>query len=114
NREILQTALDHVRQGIAVFDKELALICCNQHFGELLELPAELTQGGVGLEEILRFSAEREGDRRALSGEALRQRYASYLSGEPFLERFAARGLVIEVRANRMPDGGLVVTFTDM
>src|ERR1700756_5895793 len=33
---------------------------------------------------------------------------------EPFLERFADRGLVIEVRANRMPDGGLVTTFTDI
>ena len=30
NREILQTALDHVRQGIAVFDKDLQLICWNR------------------------------------------------------------------------------------
>jgi len=27
NREILQTALNHVRQGIAVFDPDLQLIC---------------------------------------------------------------------------------------
>ena len=33
---------------------------------------------------------------------------------EPFLERFAERGLVIEVRADRMPDSGLVTTFTDI
>src|SRR6516162_9057562 len=33
NREILQTALDHVRQGIAVFDKELHLVCWNRQFG---------------------------------------------------------------------------------
>jgi signal transduction histidine kinase len=30
------------------------------------------------------------------------------------LQRFAERGLVVEVRANRMPDGGLVTTFTDI
>ncbi len=36
NREILQTALDHVRQGIAVFDKDLQLVCWNRHFGEML------------------------------------------------------------------------------
>jgi signal transduction histidine kinase/CheY-like chemotaxis protein len=37
-----------------------------------------------------------------------------YVSGnEPFLERFA-EGMVIEVRANRMPDGGVVTTFTDI
>src|SRR5262249_38707159 len=32
NREILQTALDHVRQGIAVFNKNLQLVCWNRQF----------------------------------------------------------------------------------
>jgi PAS domain-containing protein len=36
NREILQTALNHVRQGIAVFDADLQLICSNRQFGEIL------------------------------------------------------------------------------
>ncbi len=37
-----------------------------------------------------------------------------YISGsEPFLERFA-EGVVIEVRSNRMPDGGIATTFTDI
>ncbi len=40
------------------------------------------------------------------------ERYAS--GSEPFLERFAEPGLSIEVRANRMPDGGIVTTFTDI
>ena len=42
NREILQMALDHVRQGIAVFDKDLQLICWNRQFGEILDLPPSL------------------------------------------------------------------------
>ena len=43
------------------------------------------------------------------------QRVAKYTSeAEPFLERISERGLVIEVRADRMPDGGLVTTFTDI
>ena len=46
NREILQTALDHVRQGIAVFDKELQLICWNRQFGEILDLPPSLIRVG--------------------------------------------------------------------
>lgn len=114
NREILQTALDHVRQGIAVFDKDLRLACWNRHFGEILDLPAEMTQAGISLEEVLGFSAEQHADGQSSPEDALRERYARYLSGEPFLERFAARGLVIEVRANRMPDGGMVITFSDM
>jgi Na+/proline symporter/CheY-like chemotaxis protein len=115
NREILQTALDHVRQGIAVFDKDLQLICWNRQFGDILDLPPGVTRAGIGLDEILRFNARRgEVAAEQIEGFVARQigRYAS--GGEPFLERFAGRGLVIEVRANRMPDGGIVTTFTDI
>ena len=58
NREILQTALDHVRQGIAVYDKDMRLVCWNRQFGEILDLPPELTRTGVTLEEIVRHNAE--------------------------------------------------------
>ena len=114
NREILQTALDHVRQGIAVFDKDTHLACWNRQFGDVLDLPHELVRIGIGLDEILRVNAEKgafgPGDVEALVAE----RIAGYVGGEPFLERFADRGLVIEVRANRMPGGGIVMTFTDI
>ncbi|MFZ1920755.1 MAG: NahK/ErcS family hybrid sensor histidine kinase/response regulator [Xanthobacteraceae bacterium] len=115
NREILQTALDHVRQGIAVFDKELTLVCWNRQFGEIFDLPHELTRVGIALNDILRHLAER-GERSAKDiDEFVAERIAGYTSdAEPFLERFADRGLVIEVRGNRMPDGGLVTTFTDI
>ena len=111
NREILQTALDHVRQGIAVFDKELHLVCWNRQFGELLHLPAQLTRVGTALHEILWPSADSTDDE---SG-STRERLARYVaSSEPFRERFADRDLVIEVRSNPMPDGGIVTTFTDI
>ncbi len=115
NREVLQTALDHVRQGIAVFDKELTLVCWNRQFGEIFDLPHGLTRVGIALDEILRHIAPHaEPDCRDVDG-FIAERIARYSSeAEPFLERFAGRGLVIEVRANRMPDGGLVTTFTDI
>ncbi len=115
NREILQTALDHVRQGIAVFDKDLHLICWNRQFGEILALPPQLTRVGTGLHEILRLG----GEQANVSGQAadilVREQLARYIANsEPFLERFAERDLVIEVRSNPMPDGGIVTTFTDI
>jgi len=115
NREILQTALDHVSQGIAVFDKDLNLLCWNSQFGEIFDLPHDLTRVGIALAEILRYiAAHGETEPRPLDA-AVADRLAKYTAAEePFLERFAARGLVIEVRANRMPDGGLVTTFTDI
>src|SRR3984893_1086177 len=122
NREILQTALDHVRQGIAVFDKELHLVCWNRQFGELFDLPHGLTRVGTPLDEILRHIAQNGGrDGRGVTAGGkyfdaqIAERVRKYRSeAEPFLERFADRGLVIEVRADRMPGGGLVTTFTDI
>ena len=115
NREILQTALDHVRQGIAVFDKDLHLVCWNRQFGEILALPPQLTRVGTGLDHILRFNAERSTSDNDAVDVLVRERLARYVeSSEPFLERFAERDLVMEVRANPMPDGGIVTTFTDI
>src|SRR5262249_27693395 len=109
NREILQTALDHVRQGIAVFNKDLQLTCWNRQFGEMLELPAQFTRIGTPLEEILRHNAG-----TALDAETTDALVRERVARQPFLERAAERDLVIEVRANRLPDGGIVTTFTDI
>ena len=114
NREILQTALDHVRQGIAVFDKDLQLICWNRQFGEILDLPPSLVRAGVGLADILQFNGHRGPRAGDHTEEFVSAQIERYVSGnEPFFERFA-EGMVIEVRANRMPDGGVVTTFTDI
>jgi len=114
NREILQTALDHVRQGIAVFDKSMHLVCWNRQFGEVLGLPHELVRIGIGLDEILRYNAEKGAYGPGEVEPLVEERIAGYAAGEPFLERFPDRGLVVEVRANRMPGSGIVTTFTDI
>jgi signal transduction histidine kinase len=115
NREILQTALDHVRQGIAVFDKDMQLVCWNRQFGEVLDLPHDVARIGTGLADILRFNAEKgafgPGEVEELIGERL-LRYVD--TAEPFLDRFPDRDMVIEIRANRMPGGGIVTTLTDI
>ena len=115
NREILQTALNHVRQGIAVFDADLQLICSNAQFGEILALPPHLVQLGIPLQEILEFmgavSPSGLGDPDTL----LQRRLDAYTTeGEPYLERLPDRHMVIEVRSNRMPGGGFVITFSDV
>jgi Na+/proline symporter/signal transduction histidine kinase/ActR/RegA family two-component response regulator len=115
NREILQTALDHVRQGIAVFDKDMHLLCWNRQFGEVLDLPSELVRIGTGLDDILRYKAAGGSFGPGAPDDLLGQRLSRWVdTKEPFLERFPDRGLVVEVRANRMPDGGIVTTFTDI
>src|SRR4029453_1388994 len=94
NREILQAALDHVRQGIAVFDKELHLVCWNRQFGEILALPPQLTRVGTGLDHILRFHAEQSTSDKNTADALVRERLARYVPrSEPVLETFFCRGL---------------------
>src|SRR6185437_13987311 len=115
NREILQTALNHVRQGIAVFDPDLQLICSNRQFGEILGLPPHLVQIGIPLTEILEFMGDIDPPGFGGSEALLEKRLMAYTTeGEPYLERLPDRHMVIEVRANRMPGGGLVTTFSDV
>jgi Na+/proline symporter/signal transduction histidine kinase len=115
NREILQTALDHVRQGIAVYDKDLRLVCWNRQYGEILDLPPDLTRIGVHLEEIVRYNAEQGALGPGPIEPLVHARLEHYATdSEPFLKRFIDRSLVVEVRTNRMPDGGIVATATDI
>jgi signal transduction histidine kinase len=103
-----------VRQGIAVFDKSMHLVCWNRQFGDVLGLPRELVRIGIGLDELLRFNADKGAFGAGPVEALIEERLAGYVGGAPFLERFPDRGLVIEVRANRMPGGGIVTTFTDI
>lgn len=115
NREVLQTALDHVHQGIAVFDKQMQLVTWNRYFGEMLELPPDLVRVGVRLDEILYRLAERGDFGTGTIDAILQDRLERYARGiEIFQERMPKRGVVIEVRPNRMPDGGIVATYTDI
>lgn len=115
NREILQTALNHVRQGIAVFNPELQLICSNRQFGEILALPPHIVQIGIPLQEILEFLDVCNPPAFGTNETLTQKRLAAYTTvGEPYLERLPDRHVVIEVRANRMPDGELVITFSDV
>ncbi len=116
NREVLQTALNHVRQGIAVFDVDLQLICSNRQFGEILGLPPDLIQIGIPLREILEFMATVNPSNFGDNDSLMEMRLAAYTTegGEPYLERLPDRHMVIEVRTNRMPGGGLVITFSDV
>lgn len=115
NREILQTALNHVRQGIAVFDPDLQLICSNHQFGEILGLPSHIIQIGIPLREILEFLGASNSSSVADYETFTQLRLEAWTTeGEPYLERLPNRHMVIEVRANRMPDRGLVLTFSDV
>lgn len=115
NRDLLQTALDQVRQGISVFDRDLNLICWNRQFRDLLGLPADFGQVGTSLHTILRHNAERGAFGKGSPSAQVAQRIERLVVDmSTFTETLHPSGLVLEVRTNPMPDGGIVTTYTDI
>lgn len=115
NRDLLQTALNQVRQGIGVFDRDLRLICWNRQFRDLLGLPAEYGQVGTTLDAILRFNTQRgeygPGPVESIVADRIEK---LVVVQETFQERLESSGAVFEVRISPMPDGGIVTTYTDI
>ena len=115
NRDLLQHALDFARQGITVFDRDLRLICWNREFRDIFEIPPDRIRTGMGLEEVVRFNAERGiyGERPIDSHVATRIELLGN-EADPVRLRLYHSGDTIEVRSARMPDGGIVTTYTDV
>ncbi|HZT49473.1 MAG TPA: PAS domain-containing hybrid sensor histidine kinase/response regulator [Hyphomicrobiaceae bacterium] len=115
NRDLLQSALDQVRHGLSVFDKDMRLICWNRQFRELLDLPSDLGRVGAPLDRILRVCAERgdfgPGDVDRLVADRL-DRLA--VKQEAFQEYFDGGRRILEIRTSPMPQGGIVTTYSDI
>ncbi len=115
NRDLLQSALDQVRHGLGVFDKNMRLICWNRQYRELLDLPAELGRVGIPLEEILRRCAERGDFGPGPIDTQISDRLMKLVvRRETFLEHLAPSGRILEIRTSPMPQGGIVTTYLDI
>ncbi|MEM7429993.1 MAG: NahK/ErcS family hybrid sensor histidine kinase/response regulator, partial [Pseudomonadota bacterium] len=115
NRELLQSAIDHVRQGIAVFDKDLNLTCWNNQFRQLLSLPADLGRVGVPLAEIVRTISENTGTPDGELNLEVDDRIEKLIVNlRPYQEYIAQTGTHLDVKSDRLPDGGVVITYTDI
>jgi len=108
-------ALNHLDQGITVFDHKLRLVAWNRRWYELLDFPKELAVANQHIEALFQFNAERgeygEGDIE----KQVAERVALAGIFEPHVfERIRPDGTIIEVRGNPMDNGGFVTTYTDV
>ncbi len=115
NRGLVQSALDQVGQGIAIFDKDMQLIFWNRQYGEMLDLPLDLRRVGVPLDRILTTLGERgafgQGDIETSVADRF---YKLAVSRETFQERLDGGTRILEVRTSQMPQGGIVATYSDV
>jgi Na+/proline symporter/signal transduction histidine kinase len=115
NRDLLQTVLDRVDQGVAAFDRELRLVCWNRLFRQHLDLPVEFGQVGLSLSEIMRRLSFAglfgPGDHEA-QAEHRMQDFAAGIGSARVKHPGTGRILTLEPR--RSDDGGLAFVVTDV
>jgi Na+/proline symporter/signal transduction histidine kinase len=115
NRELLESTLDNMSQGVAVVDRNLQLVGWNRRYLELMDYPEGFVHLGQPVEELIRYNAERgllgEGD----SGSEVSKRLEHLRSGNPYrYERDWLGEKVVEIQGNPMPGGGYVTTYSDI
>ncbi|MBM7038234.1 hybrid sensor histidine kinase/response regulator [Vibrio ulleungensis] len=115
SRGLLQGAIEHIGQGIAVVDKQLRLVAWNQRYLELFDFPAGLIRVGRPIADVIRHNAQ-----QGLCGPGdpevhVRKRVYHLEQGTRHTSsRIRPDGRVIEVQGNPMPGGGFVMSFTDI
>ncbi len=114
NRNLLQSTLESVPQGICAFDADFNITAWNGRFIELLDLPPDLVRVGLSLSDLIAFNVGR--------GEYAASEFAALLVNRdvsnqtwPYVsERTRPDGTVLEIVYDRIAEGGYVSTYTDV
>jgi signal transduction histidine kinase/uncharacterized protein (UPF0335 family) len=112
---MLEATMEHMDQGISMFDGDLKLTAFNHRFIDLLEFPSDLVHEGTSLAEFFRYNAERgeygpgDPDEQVAERIALARKFEAH-----HFERTRPDGLVIEIRGKPTTGGGMVTTYTDI
>ncbi len=112
---MIRATLDHINQGVSIFDAEARLVGWNERLGQLLAIPMARFRVGASFDYLLqRFRAE-----IAFSDgmtDTMLDAWVQGSRGRPPLSFEVRRGedLILAVFAQEMPDAGFVMSFTDV
>lgn len=99
----LEAAVEHVRDGVAVFGDDDRLLLRNSRFAQAIGLPPELVQPGVALEAL---AAAQRLDPPLLSG--------GRPGAQPDVNEARQDSRTLEIWRSAMPDGGQMVAVADI
>ena len=111
---IVQAMLDNMRHGIALFDSQLRLLTANPLCAELMGLQGWLRPGVTYLETIEEQFDRGEFGPPPAGAENLALLQARDLTEPKTLRRRRPDGVELEVAASPVPNGGFVLTLTDI
>lgn len=110
----LRTTLEHMPDGIRVFDRDLKLVAWNRKSLEMFDYPKKLGKVGTPYQDFLAFIANRDRtENHPIEGTEAKIRRATLgVSRDNIVQ--TTKGRMVQKRRNRLPNGGFVTLYTDI
>ncbi|MGB7287208.1 MAG: PAS-domain containing protein, partial [Salaquimonas sp.] len=113
NQSVLRTALDQLDQGITVFDSKNRLSFWNKQFRTLLSLPQSVGQAGTPMALIIKKIVKlHQIDPATASIDDIERKLLTHNNTWGLALEEMER--VLEIQSSPMPDGGVVISWTDV
>ena len=111
---LLQSTIEHIGEGLSVFDSQGRLITWNFRFCELLDIAPEIARGAT-LSDILSLQAANGdfGDAEP-EAEVARRLDLFYRDVPTIKERVTSAGRVLQIRRCAMPNGAVLSIYSDV
>ena len=117
NREVLETTVESMLQGVAVVDQEQRLVAWNSRYEQMFAYPERFLYVGMPIARLYRYNAERGvmGVESAYIDAEVEKRLNWLRKGHPHrLERRLPDGRVIDIHGVPLGSGGFVTTYVDI
>ena len=112
---MIRATLDHLNQGVAIFDAENRLVGWNQRLAALLALPLARLRLGTGYDTLFEAFRSGQGFATPFTETALHLWVEQTTPRAPLsFEVQRGQATVLDVFAQEMPDRGFVISFTDV
>ena len=113
---LLQSALDAMQDGLAVFDANLQLVGWNRLFLELVDLPTTTVEAGISALDLTRHYGRRgfygDVDTEAHAREIFESLSAAHRPKRSQLQ--LPDGRTVEIRRSNLADGGYLSVYSDI
>lgn len=112
---LIAATLEHLHQGVCIFDNDARLVGWNARVAELLKLPMNRVQLGARFGALIGHMPQDFTLSQGMSRMRLLD-WATRRTGRAALRFEVAQGasLVLDAFAQGLPDGGFVISFTDV
>ncbi len=114
--ERLEATLAGLGDGVAMFDAHLCLVEWNSRFPRIAGVPEDILRVGLPMEEVLRAQVATGQFGRIADPEGEVERRIAKVRTAPYgvAQRQTPEGRTLELRRNKLPDGGFVTLYSDI